>query len=90
MVVSQLAPCDTTAIAASVARTGHLVVAEEATPAAGWGAEVVARLVEHDAGALRSVRRLGAAALPIPASASLEAQVLPDVGGIVAAVVAIG
>jgi pyruvate/2-oxoglutarate/acetoin dehydrogenase E1 component len=85
VVVTQLAPCDVTAVAGSVARTGRLVVAEEATPAAGWGAEVVARLAEHDAAVLRHVRRVAAAPVPIPASGRLEAEVLPDVGDIVAA-----
>lgn len=90
VVVSQLAPCDTAAVVASVARTGRLVVAEEATPAAGWGAEVVARVAESVPGGLRAVRRVAAAATPIPASATLEAGALPGVAAIVAAGSALG
>lgn len=90
VVVSQLAPCDTVAVAASVARTGRLVVAEEATAAAGWGAEVVARVAESAPGGLHAVRRVAAASTPIPASSRLEARALPGVDAIVAAGSALG
>jgi len=90
VVVSQLAPCDTAAVAASVGRTGRLVVVEEATPAAGWGAEVVARVAESTPGGLQAVRRVAADPSPIPASARLEARALPGVAAIVAAGSALG
>lgn len=90
VVVSQLAPCDAAAVTASVGRTGRLVVAEEATPSAGWGAELVAQVAEAAPGGLRAVRRVAAAPTPIPASAALEAEALPGVAAIVAAGSALG
>ena len=74
-----LAPLDADAIAASVERTGKVLIAHEATRSCGVGAEVAAvigeRCFEHlDA----PVRRLTAPDVPIPFSPPLEQAVLPQ------------
>lgn len=54
-------PWDKAAVFASVERTGRLLVVHEAVSVGGFGAEVVATVAEHRAGALRvPPRRLGA------------------------------
>ena len=67
-------PWDEDAVAASLARTGRLVVVQEGVEAGGFGAEIVARMVERlGPAALRAVRRLGAPRIPIPFAPELEA-----------------
>lgn len=68
-------PWDEEAVAASVARTGRLVVVEEGVTVAGFGAEIVARMAERSGPALRSVARLGAPRIPVPFAPELEAAV---------------
>jgi pyruvate/2-oxoglutarate/acetoin dehydrogenase E1 component len=66
-------PWDEDAVAASVARTGRLLVVHEAVQTAGFGAEVVARMVERlGPAAVRAARRLGAPRVPVPFSPPLE------------------
>ena len=50
------------------AKTGRLLVLEEGSLACGWGAEVVARLVESGDLRASKIRRLAALDLPVPAS----------------------
>jgi pyruvate/2-oxoglutarate/acetoin dehydrogenase E1 component len=66
--------------------TPRLLVLEEGTLSFGWGAEVVARAVEQSGSGLKTARRLAARDLPVPASGTLEARVLPGVNEIVQAV----
>jgi pyruvate/2-oxoglutarate/acetoin dehydrogenase E1 component len=66
-------PWDEVAVIASASRTGRLLVVHEAVTVSGFGAEVVARVVEAvGPGRLRAVERLGAARAPVPFSPPLE------------------
>jgi pyruvate dehydrogenase E1 component beta subunit len=64
-------PWDAEAVCASVACTGRLLVAQEGVLTAGFGAEVVATVIER-LGAIQAVRRLGFPRVPIPFSPPLE------------------
>jgi len=82
-----LAPLDTDLIARSVAKTGKLVVAHEATQFCGFGSEIAAHVAEHCFWDLDGpVVRVGAASHPIPYQKDLEAAMLPGPAEIVAAV----
>ncbi len=74
-------PWDLAAVSASVARTGRLLVAQEAVTTAGFGAEVVASMLERLGPArLKAVRRLGFPRVPVPFAPPLEAalRVTPE------------
>lgn len=82
-----LYPFDHEAVRLSVAKTGRLVVAHEAVRDFGWGAEVVAELVERSWGDLKAAPvRLGGTRTPIPYAEPLENAVIPTVDAVVAAV----
>lgn len=82
-----LAPLDTRALLASVAKTGRLVVAHEAWKIGGLGAEVAARVAEEGFGSLRApITRVGAPHIPVPAHPTLRKAFLPDAGDVAAAV----
>lgn len=84
MVPTQLAPFDLYFILESARRTRRLLTVEEGGRSLGWGAEVLAQAAETIPGLL--VSRVAALDLPVPASPSLEAEVLPDVISIIQAV----
>jgi len=66
-------PWDEAAVIASARRTGRLLVVHEAVTVSGFGAEVVARVVEAlGPGGLKAVERLGAPRAPVPFSPPLE------------------
>lgn len=66
-------PWDEDAVLASVARTRHLLVVHEAVTVGGFGAEVVARVIEGlGPRALAVVERLGAPRAPVPFAPPLE------------------
>jgi acetoin:2,6-dichlorophenolindophenol oxidoreductase subunit beta len=74
-------PWDQEAVVASVHKTGRLLVVHEAVEVAGFGAEVVARVVERlGPAALKAAKRLGAPRIPVPFAPPLEAElrVTPD------------
>jgi len=78
--VRTLVPLDTATIIRSVTRTGRLVTVEDASLFHGFGAEVVARVVEHAFDVLRAPpRRVGAFDVPIPYHTGLENEVVPNV-----------
>lgn len=81
-----LSPLDDETIAASVARTGRLLVVDNGWTTCGAGAEIVARVLERLQGVhpLR-VRRLGFAPTTCPPTPSLEALFYPDARTIAAA-----
>lgn len=79
VVPTRLAPGDLPPIVESAWRTGRLLTVEEGTLSLGWGSEVLACCSEALGGGLRQARRLAAAEVPIPASGSLEAAVLPGI-----------
>ena len=69
----RLWPWDEDAVCASVSRTGRLLVAQEAVTAAGFDAEVNARVVERlGLGRVRAVRRVSIPRVPVPFALPLE------------------
>ncbi|HET9738004.1 MAG TPA: dehydrogenase E1 component subunit alpha/beta [Solirubrobacteraceae bacterium] len=82
-----LVPLDTALIAASVAKTGRLVVAHEAVQFCGFGAEIAAHAAEHCFWDLDApVVRVGAPSHPMPYQKDLEVATLPGPADIAAAV----
>ncbi len=77
VVVSQLSPLSLDGIRESAMKSERVLVVEEGTLESGWGAEVLARLIEE--GFHGHGRRIGAALSPIPSSKPLEDAVLPSV-----------
>jgi len=82
----QVWPLNAAPIVDSVAVCGRLLVVEEGVGVAGFGAEVVAQVVERLKGAPRRVRRLAAPAEAIPACAPLERAMLPGAAAILRAI----
>jgi len=74
-----LSPMDDAAVRRSVEKTGKLVVVEEDVKTAGWGAEVVSRIVEGESfyALDRAPARVAGADVPIPYNRDLEAHVRP-------------
>lgn len=82
-----LAPLDFDLIAASVRKTGRLVVAHEANLTGGFGAEIAARAADECFSDLRApIGRVGAPDVPTPAAPALQAVVIPSAADVVAAV----
>jgi pyruvate dehydrogenase E1 component beta subunit len=80
-------PLDVATVAASVSRTGRLLVVDEDYLSFGLSGELVARVVEQlGPAALRQVARHAVPDVPIPASRPLEEAVVPRRGSIEAAV----
>ncbi len=74
-------------ILASLARSGHLVVCEEGSQTAGWGAEVVAQVSTKAFDLLQQApARVAAMEYPIANTRTLEDFILPQVDDIVEAV----
>jgi pyruvate/2-oxoglutarate/acetoin dehydrogenase E1 component len=83
-------PWDEAAVLASVARTKKLLVVHEAVEVAGFGAEIVARVVDQvGPQGLKAAKRLGAPRIPIPFAPPLENEVRVTTDKIVAAARAI-
>jgi 2-oxoisovalerate dehydrogenase E1 component beta subunit len=81
-----LSPLDVDTLAASVQKTGRLVVVHEASTFLGMGAEVAARLSERCFYSLEApVLRVGGFNLPYPPS-KLEEEFLPDLDRVLDAV----
>ena len=74
-----LSPMDDGAVRRSAEKTGKLVVVEEDVKTAGWGAEVVSRVVEGPSfyALDRAPARVAGADVPIPYNRDLEAHVRP-------------
>ncbi len=73
-----LSPLKLDAIAASVARTGRLIVVHEGRRTHGFGAELVARLTEQHFAALKAAPlRIAALDLPVPFAPELEQAFRP-------------
>lgn len=82
-----LVPYDAALVAASIAKTRRVVVADETNRSAGVGAELVARIVEQHFGQLdRAPRRVSTPDTPIPFSPVLEQAVVPTEAKLAAAV----
>ena len=80
---TQLIPLLDTPFVTSFVQTKHLLVMEEATSTHGWGAEILARMIEATGGEKIHVARLGAKEHPIPASRPLENETLPGIPDII-------
>lgn len=82
-----LNPLDRAGIAASVSKTHRTVIVEEAEPAVGVGAEVMAIINEECFYELDAPPvRVSSANVPIPYNYTLEKAVIPDADDVVAAV----
>ena len=76
-----IVPCDYAAVAASLARTGRLVVVHEDSRTTGFGQSLIAEMVTHEASfnSLLSLPQLVARAdVHVPFHPDLEYAVLPD------------
>lgn len=83
-----LYPLDIESIYDSVRKTRRLIVAHEAVQDYGWGAEIVARVVDACWDVLDSAPvRLGSARTPIPYSEPLERAVVPSAEAIIKSVI---
>ncbi len=84
-----LEPLDIDTIVNSVQKTGRLVVADEDTERCGVGAEIITQVIERAFDSLDGPpKRVCAANLPIPGG-FIEANVLPQPAGILAAIEAV-
>ena len=81
-------PLDAPTILESVAKTRRIVVAEEGPRTGGWGAEVIALVVESALGQLDDAWRVTEPDLPVPYSPPLESAFLPGPEAIAASVLA--
>lgn len=73
-----LAPLDMETILQSVRKTGRLVVADDAPPAAGAASEICAQVAEQAFESLKvPVRRVTRPNVPVPFNAKMELYVLP-------------
>ena len=83
-----LVPCDWEAIAASLAKTGRLVVVQEDTRTCGFGQAVIAEMTtraERFYTLSAPPQLVSRADVPMPFSPPLELALLPDVHSVVAA-----
>jgi pyruvate/2-oxoglutarate/acetoin dehydrogenase E1 component len=69
-------------IGSSIAKSGRVVIAEEAVRYSGWGAELTAQIQEKVSNLYKPVVRIGAREFPIPCSRPLEDQILPQIDDI--------
>jgi pyruvate dehydrogenase E1 component beta subunit len=79
-------PWDEAAVLKSVKKTKRLLVVHEAVEVSGFGAEVVARVLDRlGPGGLTAAKRLGAPRVPIPFAPKLETEIRVTAEKIVAA-----
>jgi pyruvate dehydrogenase E1 component beta subunit len=82
-----IVPLDTDSLAASLKKTGRMVIAEEGRIRGGVGAEIAAAVSEANFAALKApVQRVAAPMIPVPGSPHLERLYLPDKDSIIRAV----
>ena len=84
--VRTLSPLDMTPINESIAKTGKVMLVQEAPKHVGYMAEIAARISEGPAlySLLEPVKRLCGLDVPIPYAPQLEKSVVPQLDGIVA------
>jgi pyruvate dehydrogenase E1 component beta subunit len=76
-----LVPWDRTTIVESVARTGRIVIVEEAPYSGGWGTEITDHVCGELFGSLSAPPlRITTPDVPVPYSGALEARYLPSAG----------
>ncbi len=83
---AKLSPLNLAPILASVSRSHRLLVIEEGLGTAGFGAEVIARLIESAPAVCQRVKRLSSLDHPIPACAPLERAMLPHAASVLTAI----
>jgi pyruvate dehydrogenase E1 component beta subunit len=82
-----IAPLDTATVLESVAKTGRLVLVDQATRHSSVSAVIAAEVAEHGFSSLRApIVQVTALDASIPYSKPMEDFILPDTGKIVAAV----
>ena len=82
-----VSPLDTDAVAESVAKTGRLLVVDEAFDQYGFSSEIAARVSDVAFDELDApIKRLCGVFTPTPYSPTLEEAIIPNVSGIVSAV----
>jgi len=82
-----VSPLDTETILNSVAKTGRLLIVDEAFASCGIGAEISARMADVGFDELDApIKRLNGASTPIPYSPPLESAVVPHVDDVVTAI----
>ncbi len=80
-------PLDLPTVAASVAKTGRLVIAEEQVHAGGWGATIISELAKAGQAWRAAPQAVSLPAdLPIPYSPPLEDEIIPSAERIASAV----
>jgi len=80
LIPSLIKPFPIEDILPSVRKSGRVVVVEEGTKTAGWGAELASQIsVKVFDYLIRPIERIGAKEFPIPSSKPLEDQVLPQI-----------
>ncbi|HLA80274.1 MAG TPA: alpha-ketoacid dehydrogenase subunit beta [Thermoleophilia bacterium] len=85
-----LIPLDKETVLSSVAKTGRLVIAHEATRTSGFGAEIAAMVADEGFTSLKApVRRVTAPDIPVPCSPALLKHYVPNAEKIRAAAAAI-
>lgn len=78
--LQSVAPWDRALVAASVARTGRLVLVEESPYTGGWGGDIAAHVASESFHDLRSpIVRFTCPDVPVPYPAHLEQRFLPAV-----------
>jgi 2-oxoisovalerate dehydrogenase E1 component len=78
IVLSQISPLNIKPVIDSVNNTKRIVVIEEGGKEFGIGAEIIAQVVENTGVKIITAKRIGALAVPIPSSQTLEDYVLPN------------
>lgn len=82
-----VAPLDAETIGASVAKTGRLLIADEAFAPYGIGAEIAAQIADYHFDDLDApIRRLNGVHTPTPYSPPLEAAVVLDTAALIGAI----
>jgi pyruvate/2-oxoglutarate/acetoin dehydrogenase E1 component len=81
-----LSPLDLAPVFDSISRTGRAVIAHEANTTGGFGAEIAARIADEAFWDLDApITRVGGPNVPLPAAATLQAELLPGAAAIAAA-----
>lgn len=83
IIPTQLAPVEINDLLISCQKTRRLLSIEEGTYTLGWGAEILARCKEELNEGLIKVGRVAANDSPIPASITLEEEILPSIEKII-------
>ncbi|MGB9586477.1 MAG: transketolase C-terminal domain-containing protein, partial [Anaerolineales bacterium] len=83
IVPTQLAPFEITPLLDFIRKTKHLITLEEGTRPVGWGAEILAQIMEQTNYPPISAARIAAKDHPIPASPILENNTLPGLTEII-------